>query len=381
MYGGFEKIQSDRTLVSKPLSAAGYQTAGFHSNPYLSADFGYDKGWNQFFEGSETESLLAQLRGYARDKLDDDSLVYKALKKLYDGTERQTGIEVGSIYVTADDLTDQAIAWSNEIADRDDSRFLWIHYMDVHHPYVPPTEHQLAFRDDPISDRRSIKLRRKMLEQPDDVTDAELADIIDLYDAEIRFVDTEVERLVDHIRDVWGKTTVLFTADHGEEFRDHGRFSHYGTFHDEVVHVPLIFDNGNENSQRHDEMVGLLDVSPTLLDCADVNQPESYLGYSIRQIVDGEPWPREEVASFRYCRKPRWKYIGDRSGEGGSLYDLSADPSETTSVVKENPEMLTELQESVENVQTLIDDTTRESDTVEMDDDIQNRLKALGYTE
>jgi arylsulfatase A-like enzyme len=197
MYGGFEQIQSDRTLVSEPLSAAGYRTAGFHSNPYLSADFGYDKGWDQFFEGSETESLLARLRGYARDRLDDDGLIYKTLKKLYDGTERQTGIEVGSMYVTADDLTDQAIAWSNEVTDSDDSRFLWIHYMDVHHPYVPPTEHQLAFRDEPISDRRSIKLRRKMLEQPADVTDTELADIIDLYDAEIRFVDSEISRLVE----------------------------------------------------------------------------------------------------------------------------------------------------------------------------------------
>ena len=197
MYGGFEKIQSDRTLVSKPLSAAGYQTAGFHSNPYLSADFGYDKGWNQFFEGSETESLLAQLRGYARDKLDDDSLVYKALKKLYDGTERQTGIEVGSIYVTADDLTDQAIAWSNEIADRDDSRFLWIHYMDVHHPYAPPESYQQAFRDEPVSDRRAIQLRRKMLEEPDDITDAELQTLIDLYDGEIKYFDHHAGRFIE----------------------------------------------------------------------------------------------------------------------------------------------------------------------------------------
>jgi arylsulfatase A-like enzyme len=381
MYGGFEQIQSDRTLVSEPLSAAGYRTAGFHSNPYLSADFGYDKGWDQFFEGSETESLLARLRGYARDRLDDDGLIYKTLKKLYDGTERQTGIEVGSMYVTADDLTDQAIAWSNEVADSNDSRFLWIHYMDVHHPYVPPTEHQLAFRDEPISDRRSIKLRRKMLEQPADVTDTELADIIDLYDAEIRFVDSEISRLVDHIRDVWCETTVVFTADHGEEFRDHGRFSHYGTFYDEVVHVPFVFDDGGEGGQRHEEMVGLLDVSPTVLDCAGVDQPESYLGHSICRIVDGEPWPRTGVRSFRYCRTPDWKYIGNRSTDSGALYDLTADPGETMSVAEDHPETLAELQASVAEVRELIRDSEQETDDVEMNEDIRNRLQALGYTE
>lgn len=381
MYGGFEEIQSDRTLVSEPLSTAGYRTAGFHSNPYLSSDFGYDKGWDRFFENHETESLLTKFRGYARDKLDDDGLLYKTLKKLYDGTERQTGIEVGSIYVKADDLTDQAVAWSDKVADGDNPRFLWTHYMDVHHPYVPPTEHQLAFRDEPIPDRQSIKLRRKMLERPEEITDAELADIIDLYDAEIRFVDTEIRRLVEHIREVWGKTTVLFTADHGEEFRDHGRFSHYGTFYDEVVHVPLIFDNNSESGQRHEEMVGLLDISPTVLDCAGVDKPRSYLGHSINRIVNDEPWPRTEVSSFRYCRTPNWKFIRDRSADSGALYDLTADPCETTSVADDHPETLTELQASIAEVRELTKSSERKTDNVEVDEDIQNRLQALGYTE
>lgn len=381
MYGGFERIKEDRTLVSEPLSTAGYRTAGFHSNPYLSSDFGYNKGWDRFFEGNKTESLLSKLRGYARDKLSDDGLIYKILKKLYDETERQAGIEVGSIYVTADDLTDHAIRWGDEVADGDRSRFLWIHYMDAHHPYVPPAEHQLAFRDSPISDRRSIKLRRKMLEQPEDVTDTELADIIDLYDAEIRFIDTEIGRLVDHIEKLWGDTTVLFTADHGEEFREHGRFSHYGTFHDEVVHVPFIINDSSEGGQRHDEMVGLLDISPTVLDYAGLDQPDSYLGHSVRRVIDNEPWPRTEVSSFRYCRTPKWKFIRDRSEDSGELYDLTTDPGETTSVAQDYPETVGKLQESINEVHELINTSERETDDVEMDQDIQNRLQALGYKE
>jgi len=122
--------------------------------------------------------------------------------------------------------------------------FLWIHYMDVHHPYVPPPEHQLPFREEPISERRAIKLRRKLIEYPDTVTDAELSDLIDLYDAEIRYTDAQIDRLLSAINDNWDRseTLVAVTADHGEEFYDHGGVSHSATFYDEVIHVPLVVD-------------------------------------------------------------------------------------------------------------------------------------------
>jgi arylsulfatase A-like enzyme len=72
--------------------------------------------------------------------------------------------------------------------------------MDVHHPYVPPATHQRPFRDDPVSERRAIQLRRKMVEEQA-LEDHERETVLDLYDAEIRFTDAEIARLVEGIQD------------------------------------------------------------------------------------------------------------------------------------------------------------------------------------
>lgn len=98
------------------------------------------------------------------------------------------------MYVEASDITDRAISW---VKDADESPRFWVHYMDVHHPYVPPEKYQRRFRDRPINERDAVQLRRKMLEAPAEIIEDELSMLIDLYDAEIAYVDDEVNQLVE----------------------------------------------------------------------------------------------------------------------------------------------------------------------------------------
>jgi len=81
---------------------------------------------------------------------------------------------------------------------------------------------------------------------------------------EISYVDAQVERLIETLQAEWDNNPVIaFTADHGEEFLDHGGFSHSATFYDEVIHVPLFVDTGEDETVENDNLVGLMDLAPT----------------------------------------------------------------------------------------------------------------------
>lgn len=384
MYGGTDRLSDQQTVLAKPLSEAGYRTGGFHSNVFLSEKFGYDEGFDVFYESQSDPSLGTRMRNWVKDTLDEDGILFKTLKAAFDTTEKHAGIEIGSSYVSADRITNRAIEF---VSDGPTSgNFLWVHYMDVHHPYLPPARYQKVFRDDVVSDRESIRLRRKMLEDPGGVTENERQTIIDLYDAEIRFMDHEVGRLMDAVAENWSGGGIFFTSDHGEEFREHGSFSH-STFHEEGIHVPLLVDIGDDSPARHDELVALLDLAPTILDYGGARIPETYQGESFRPVIEGETWDREyivgeggyqENGSPRvFYRDERWKYIADYGEE--SLYDLSLDPAETQDVSDDETEILEEILAVLEDHHEVVEATDEEIDQVDIPQEMEDRLQALGY--
>ncbi len=388
MYGGFERLAPEQTVVAEPLQQAGFDTAGFHSNPFLSRGFGYERGFDTFYDSQSEPTLFSKLREWVKQNLDNDGVVFGLLSSAFNATERKAGIEIGSSYVKAGDLTDRAIEWLDRDSASATGNFLWIHYMDVHHPYVPPARYQRLFRSEPVEDRQSIRLRRKMLQNPAEISDEELQTILDLYDAEIRFMDDEVERLLSHVSDRWGDTAVFFTADHGEEFREHGSFSH-GTLHEEGVHVPLIVDVDGR-AGVHDELVGLLDLPPTVLDYASVEVPETYLGQSFRPLLEGGEWTRDHVVGERgstddagnarmYYRDDRWKYIVD--GGPPQLFDVVADPGERSNVLDQHPEVGARIDEVLADHRATVARTDTDLVAVDVNRDIEGRLAALGYRE
>jgi arylsulfatase A-like enzyme len=394
MYGGYGTVSGERTPVAEVLEEAGYATAGFHSNLYLGADFGYDRGFETFYDSKDAPSVTARIRQAVKTHLDENGVVYSLLQTAFNATEKRAGIEVGSAYVGAEELTDMAIEWATDAPDG--PRFLWIHYMDVHHPYVPPAEYQRRFRETPVEERAAIRLRRKMLESPAEVTEAELDTLIDLYDAEIAYVDAEVARLVDAIEAAWGEDVAfVFTADHGEEFLDHGGFSHSATFYDEVLHVPLLVDTGGTTGESdgtgttptRDDLVGLLDIAPTLADLADAEQPETFQGQSLlgddgpeRDSVIAE-WADLDTGDRRFAlRTADWKYIRDEHGEE-QLFDLDADPGETENLADSQRDVLGDLRDRIDRHETRVDETAGDMRAVEMDEQVRQRLRDLGYQE
>lgn len=386
MYGGYGQITGDQTLVSEVFNEAGYRTGGFHSNLYVSAKFGYDRGWDEFYDSAPEESAVSRLRKWAKTSLDGPLL--DLLKRSYDYLESSRGINVGSYHVPANKLTDRAIEFIERTAEIEAPTFLWIHYMDVHHPFLPPEEYQRQFLGKPVAPERSIQLRRKFIEKPDEVTEAERETFIDLYDACIRFNDAEIGRLIDAVDAVWGDDYLLgFTSDHGDHFLEHGYFGG-ADLRNIKNHVPL-FMSGWDDEGEYDELVGLTDLPTTLVDAVDLPVPDNWFGHSLRELVFDGQWERTDVAGgYRdddtehlRVREEDWKLInhGDAPDE---LYHLVTDPDEEQNVIGDHPEEAERLRERLDDHRRLVASTSdTDVERPEVGEDVKQRLRRLGYDE
>ena len=385
-YGGFRYLSDRRTMLGTPLQAAGYATGGFHSNVWLSRDFNYDRGFDRFYDSKSDPGLMARLRTFLKTNLDQDGLVYGTLQSLYDRTERQAGIDVGQTYKDAETITDRALEW---IDGAPEPFFCWVHYMDVHHPYVPRPEYAAEMGVEMgIGEREAIRLRRKMLERPDEVTEEERGTLIDLYDAEIRYADEQIGRLIGTVRESAGETAFLCTSDHGEEFYEHGGYSHNPSMYEEIIHVPLVLaGEGVGAAGRPDVAVELLDVAPTVHDLAGVDPPDTYRGRPVPdRIATGESATvvseTENDDGLRLAvRRDGWKYIWDQGAGTEELYDLAADPGELEDVVGREPDRRDDLRAHLEAHVEELAETNESLPEVRMDAETERRLKDLGYLE
>ena len=147
---------------------------------------------------------------------------------------------------SAADLNARLMEWKDRLATSPRT-FLYLHYLDPHSPY-----HERA----PLFDENTSGRART----------------ISAYDSEIRFVDQHLRAAYDAFG--WGRDTLLVvTADHGEEFWEHGDIGHGHSLFGEVLNIPLIvrFPDGRWGGRRVGAPVSLLDVLPTLREC--VGQP------------------------------------------------------------------------------------------------------------
>jgi len=138
--------------------------------------------------------------------------------------------------------------------------------------------------------------------------------------------------------------------------------------------VPLFVDTGEDETVENDNLVGLMDLAPTLADKADVDRPETYRGQPLSQVED--QWNRSEVIAEwadtdtddrRFAvRTTNWKYIREENG-AEQLYDLTADPEEMNDLATGNPNVLSDLRETLEDHLATLDESREDLGDVEMD--------------
>ena len=253
-----------------------------------------------------------------------------------------------SDYPSADMINQRAISWL-----RKQSRsnfFLWIHYMDVHYPYLPPRKYLQKFRSKSISRGEMLRLQELELKQDaEKISNDDLQKIIDLYDGGILYVDDKLRELIDEIKEmgIYENIFVIITADHGDEFKDHGGMSHHAKFYEELIHIPLIIRGPGINSGIIiDDPVSQLDIAPTILDLLNIQEVEDFQGNSLVPIMNGLKTIKSKgIISETLQNKGKmtldgkgyrltsyrtngWKYILNEENGQRELYNIQADPKE-----------------------------------------------------
>jgi arylsulfatase len=242
-----KKYRLATDTVASVLSASGYQTAGFHSNPYVSRAYGFDSGFDTF----DDDLHFGKNRFFA--------LAQRALDKLRNRH-----------YARAWDINERSLEWLDSL-DHDKPFFLWNHYMDTHGPYEPPEEYQRMFRDAAVSDSDAGSLYKRAINDPGSITDVERQQLIDLYDAEIRLNDEYISKFIEGLeqRGLLEESLVIITSDHGDAFGEHGYYEHPRFLHRELTHVPLLVRTPSNSSDVVETPVSTLDVAATIFEKTD----------------------------------------------------------------------------------------------------------------
>ncbi len=249
--------------------------------------------------------------------------------------------------------------------------FAFIHYWDPHQPYTQPAHYRQLFRhrEGDLSDLQVVQASAYgyvpgwgrtdimfegygvMAEDlpPGGIPSREAS--IDLYDGAIAYADYGIGQLVEalSLAGTLAETLVVVTADHGELLGQHDIYTH-ANLYEGNTRIPLILhlpDQLPANTEMRG-LVGQVDLLPTLLDLAGIEQPPQLDGMSLVPLINGGPSRAqiiaEEGAGRRAVMMDNWKYIFSYSNNSGELFDLQHDPMELIDLAKSKPEVMAELE-------------------------------------
>jgi arylsulfatase A-like enzyme len=308
--------------------------------------------------GQLTLAEMLQARGVATGAVIANSVIYGDGNHFEQGFDGFFGLHDAegriSKSVDADRVVDTALAWLRTRQGL--PTFLYVHTMDPHVPYEPPPPFDTRWGPATTPEHPGVDPRTDYHEPLDRER------LVGQYDGEIAYGDREFGRLLDELRDLglYERALLLFTADHGEEFLDHGQWLHGRTLFDELIRVPLLLKLPGRAAagRRIQQQVQLVDVLPTVLRHLElpVPPPPVVMGQPLQEVIAGgvpEPHAIAEVSHrgivAHGVRTRRDKYVRHFSPEATEYYfDLGSDPGERENRIAEHRDRVREMSGRVE---------------------------------
>jgi len=229
---------------------------------------------NRIPKGITTIAESFKQQGYATYGVADNVNIGKK-----EGFEQGFDKMITYNYKTADIVNKTILNWESEMKKKD-RYFLYIQYMDVHQPNH---KRERWFKNRKLKNNGGLPINKVPVEIKK--FNQEL-----YYDSELNYVDAKIKELYDRFK--WDKNTlVIITADHGEEFWEHGKWGHGHALFREVIHIPLLFhySNGGFKTNRIKQNVSIIDILPTLREFIGLPRDKANEGLSLLKILtDGE---------------------------------------------------------------------------------------------
>ncbi len=274
--------------------------------------------------------------------------------------------------------------------------FLYLHYMEPHSPYKAPRSYGQMFIErgygGPINGSHQQLdeiVAGRLIPGPEDVRHLEA-----LYDQEIRYFDDMFVQLLNSLEknNLHDNTLVMFMADHGEEFWDHGSVLHGYTLYEEQLHVPMfIYDPRRESPSSVDAITRHIDLLPTILEILGIEDDVEVQGRSLLPWVEGRETspavgPVYAQVSLRAVKivklasfmKDGWKLIAnDLPEKSEELYHIQRDPKETQNVYTSEEKMARLVKSELTTFEKSL--PKAKVGEIELTDEEIERLRSLGY--
>lgn len=327
--------------IAEVLSERGWASAGFTAN-YVATrrESGLAQGFVHFedFKTSLKEVLksttITQADNVVRawDAFSMGQGIRRTLKAYGHANFEPHFSEESHDAKSAAEIREDFLRWSSELpADR--PYFAFLNFFDAHAPYHPPPPFRMMFGDSAVLQNR--------------------------YRGGIRYIDEEVNRLLETLdkRGTLANTIVIVTADHGEQFGEHGLGGHDNSLYRQVLHVPMMILHPRKvpGGVRVATQVTGRDIPATILDLVGVSQDSAIGGTSLAPLwAAGTPgsagWhPSEVLAEVDQNARPGLRHrnaysalkavirdsvhvIGDRKGNY-EAFAYRLDPDEASNLV------------------------------------------------
>ncbi len=314
-------LPQDVPLLAELLHEAGYDTKAVFTNSNAGPDAGFGRGFDHI-----------------------DHLREEVTPEIHQPARR---------------VVDLAAHWLEGRASSDPF-LLYLHVTDPHDPYLPPSPFGPSRDADGVPGWLGTGNHMRRLERGEvQLEPDQLVALQALYAGEIEATDAAFGRLLQTLERLGHgeNTAILLVADHGEEFLDHGRWTHAKSLWSEMLSIPFILElpGGRLGGTAVPSLVRQVDVLPTLLELAEVEEPPGLHGRSVLPLLGEELRFRPAFgyhdlagSTLRSVRIHDLKLVGrarpDRTFEILGLYDLAVDPAETRDVAAEHPEWVRYLE-------------------------------------
>ena len=384
-----DQLHDSNLSLPEILKKAGYRTSAVVDNPNVAPIFNFDQGFDRY---RYPENLFSIFEAEADEAVAINQMAMEELSSL---EERPF--------------------------------FLWVHYIDPHAPY---------FTREPFSSRYVEDALAKSIEgvwAPGHLAfggaeaagaQNDLGYAIAQYDAEIALNDLRVGQLIEQIEalPLSSNTLIILTSDHGESLGEHGVYFRHGEdLHDPVAHIPLILVHPDiAAGLRVEDVVGLVDLTPTILELVGLPADTLMQGESFVPLLDGREGrtrPYEfTIAGYRPGYQSvavrtsthrlvldvdtRWLLIDSLLEQVArlwlpkrvfnpyyfrrnelSLFDLRSDPGELRDVSLDEPQVTAALEAVLWEwlVATYFAGAERSDVKVDIEPEVEDALRALGY--